>query len=65
MTARYAPITCTFFTPPLKGRVMVGMVTILAAVSLLAMIALGIGLTWLSLQDDRHAPHIVRSDDTE
>jgi hypothetical protein len=44
---------------------MVGMVTILAAVAILAMIALGIGLTWLSLQDDRHAPHTVRSDDTE
>jgi hypothetical protein len=44
---------------------MVGLVTILAAVFLLVLTALGIALTWLSLQDEQHAPHAVRSDGDE
>lgn len=44
---------------------MVGFVTILAAVFLLVMTALGLALTWLSIRDTSHTPPAVRSDDAE
>lgn len=44
---------------------MVGVVTMLATVFLLVMTARGIALTWISIRDDRHVPHTVRSDDAE